>query len=53
MPPTDMFWGDRYGWIRDPFGQVWALCTVQEVLTPEQAEERIRGFAAGMKGQQQ
>ena len=52
MPPTDMFWGDRYGWIRDPFGQMWALCTIKEVLTARQAEERPRNFAAEMKGQQ-
>ncbi len=25
LPPTEMFWGDRYGWVRDPFGHVWAL----------------------------
>jgi PhnB protein len=49
-PPTDMFWGDRYGWVRDPFGHVWALSTVREVLTPEQIEDRLRGFAAQMKG---
>ncbi len=51
LPPTDMFWGDRYGWVRDPFGHVWALCCVQEVLTPEQIELRLRETAAGMKGQ--
>lgn len=51
LPPTDMFWGDRYGWVRDPFGHVWALSTVREVLTPEQIEDRLRGFAAQMKGQ--
>jgi len=51
LPPTDMFWGDRYGWIRDPFGHVWALSTVKEVLTPEQIGDRLRGFAAQMKGQ--
>jgi PhnB protein len=51
LPPTDMFWGDRYGWIRDPFGHVWALSTVKEVLTPEEMEGRLRGFAAQMKGQ--
>ncbi len=22
LPPTDMFWGDRYGWVRDRFGHV-------------------------------
>lgn len=25
MPPADMFWGDRYGQLRDPFGVLWAM----------------------------
>jgi PhnB protein len=25
MPPADMFWGDRYGQLRDPFGVTWAM----------------------------
>ena len=25
MPVAEMFWGDRYGQLRDPFGVVWAL----------------------------
>lgn len=25
MPPSDMFWGDRYGQLRDPFGVTWAM----------------------------
>jgi len=25
MAPTDMFWGDRYGQLKDPFGVTWAL----------------------------
>jgi PhnB protein len=25
MPPTDMFWGDRYGQLEDPFGYTWAI----------------------------
>ena len=25
MPPTDMFWGDRYAQIKDPFGVIWAI----------------------------
>lgn len=52
LPPTDMFWGDRYGWIRDPFGHMWALSTVKEVLTAGQVEERLRSFSAQMGGQQ-
>lgn len=27
MPPADMFWGDRYGQLKDPFGVIWALNT--------------------------
>ncbi|MCP5432302.1 MAG: VOC family protein [Alphaproteobacteria bacterium] len=23
--PTDMFWGDRFAQVRDPFGHVWSL----------------------------
>ena len=52
-PPTDMFWGDRYGWVRDPLGHVWALSTVKEVLTPEEISLRLRGFAEQMKGKEQ
>lgn len=25
MPAEDMFWGDRYGQLRDPFGHAWAV----------------------------
>ena len=25
LPPTDMFWGDRYGQLKDPFGVIWAI----------------------------
>ena len=25
MPPTDMFWGDRYAQLKDPFGVTWAM----------------------------
>jgi PhnB protein len=51
IPPTDMFWGDRYSWIRDPFGHVWALSKVNEVLTQEEVERRLHRFAALSKGQ--
>ena len=45
MPPTDTFFGDRYGWLTDPFGHTWSLATVREVLTPEEIAERMRGYA--------
>jgi len=25
LPPSDMFWGDRYCQLRDPFGVLWAI----------------------------
>ncbi|MEP7246872.1 MAG: glyoxalase/bleomycin resistance/extradiol dioxygenase family protein [Gammaproteobacteria bacterium] len=25
MPPQDMFWGDRYGQLKDPFGVSWSM----------------------------
>jgi PhnB protein len=41
LPPIDMFWGDRYSWVRDPFGHVWALSKVNQVLTQEEIEQRL------------
>ncbi len=52
LPPTDMFWGDRYGWVRDPFGHVWALSAVLEVLSPEEVERRLQDFNAKIKAAQ-
>jgi PhnB protein len=41
LPICDAFYGDRFGWVLDPFGHVWALGTVKEELTPEQVHERM------------
>lgn len=27
MPPSDMFWGDRWGLLTDPFGHAWSMAT--------------------------
>jgi len=27
MAPADMFWGDRYGVVEDPFGHRWSMAT--------------------------
>ncbi|HZL73079.1 MAG TPA: VOC family protein [Planctomycetota bacterium] len=35
-PPTDMFWGDRYAVVRDPFGQNWSIATQIRDLTPQE-----------------
>jgi PhnB protein len=48
MPVDDMFWGDRYGKIADPFGHEWSIATHTEDLSPEEMEERGREAMAGM-----
>jgi uncharacterized glyoxalase superfamily protein PhnB len=39
MPLADMFWGDRYGALKDPFGHCWSLATHKKDLTPEQIRQ--------------
>ncbi len=43
LPPTDMFWGDRYAVVVDPFGHAWSLATHTRDVTPE---ELARGMEA-------
>lgn len=40
MAPTDMFWGDRFGSIVDPFGHAWGIATHKEDLSPEEITRR-------------
>lgn len=50
MPLTDMFWGDRYGQVQDPYGHIWAVATHMEDLTPEEiAKRQLDFFAAASK----
>jgi PhnB protein len=46
MPPTDMFWGDRYGTFVDPYGHSWGVGTHVEDLTAEETRERANEFYA-------
>jgi uncharacterized glyoxalase superfamily protein PhnB len=41
MPVTDMFWGDRYGQIEDPFGHRWSIATHKRDMTPEQMRDEM------------
>jgi PhnB protein len=47
QPPTDMFWGDRYARIVDPFGHSWSIATHLEDLTPEQIQKNMAGAFEG------
>jgi PhnB protein len=48
MPVEDMFWGDRFGTITDPFGHVWSVATHVEDVPPEEMEERAKTAMAAM-----
>ncbi len=46
MPVSDVFWGDRYGQLKDPFGHSWSIATHTEDLTEDQIAERAaKAFA--------
>ena len=46
MPATDMFWGDRYGKVTDPFGHEWSLAThIKDMTAEEMAEAGKSAFA--------
>jgi PhnB protein len=45
MPVQDMFWGDRYGAVLDPFGHQWQIATHKEDLTPEEMDARMKATA--------
>jgi PhnB protein len=46
MPVQEMFWGERYGVIVDPFGHRWALSTRREQYSPDEVAERTPPDAA-------
>ena len=48
MPPTDMFWGDRFGQVEDPSGHRWGLATHKEDPSPEEMARRQKEFFAQM-----
>jgi PhnB protein len=42
MPLADMFWGDRYGLVEDPFGHNWSIATHLRDLTPKEIKAAAR-----------
>lgn len=41
MPVADMFWGDRYGKLADPFGHKWSVATHKRDMSPEEMEKEM------------
>ena len=44
MPVSDMFWGDRYGRIEDPFGHQWSIATHIRDLSPQEIQAAAATF---------
>jgi uncharacterized glyoxalase superfamily protein PhnB len=46
MAAQDMFWGDRFGSVSDPFGHQWLIATHKEDVTPREARKRWEAMMA-------
>jgi uncharacterized glyoxalase superfamily protein PhnB len=46
MPVADMFWGDRYGKLKDPYGHQWQIATHKEDLTGKEMAKRQQAAMA-------
>ena len=52
MPLADMFWGDRYGVLSDPYGHAWSIATTVRHLTVAEIEKGAAACATQMKQEQ-
>jgi uncharacterized glyoxalase superfamily protein PhnB len=48
MPVADMFWGDRYGKLVDPFGHKWSIATHTRDMSVKEMEEAQEEFMKQM-----
>jgi PhnB protein len=44
MPVIDQFYGDRSGFIEDPFGHQWTIATHTEDVSPQEMERRMKAM---------
>ncbi len=42
MPLDDMFWGDRYGELRDPFGHLWSMGQPMREVSQDEIDDAIK-----------
>jgi PhnB protein len=49
MPIGDMFWGDRAGTIKDPFGYQWTVATHKKDLTKDEIQKGAKEFFEQMQ----
>ena len=46
VPLSDMFWGDRYGLLTDPFGHRWSIATHKKDLTKAEMAKAAKAAMA-------
>ena len=44
MPAADMFWGDRFAQLEDPFGHRWSVATHQRDVPMEEMQKAVRAM---------
>jgi PhnB protein len=44
MPAADMFWGDRFAQLEDPFGHRWSVATHQRDVPMEEMQQAVRAM---------
>lgn len=49
FPMADMFWGDRMGKVKDPYGHCWAIATHKWLMTPEEMKQGQDEWIKSMK----
>jgi hypothetical protein len=50
MPPADMFWGDRYGVLEDPFGHHWSIATHKREVSAAEMQQAMREMSPAPGG---
>ncbi len=48
MEPTDVFWGERFARVRDPFGHEWGITTQLREMTPDEIQTAAAQMFAEM-----
>jgi PhnB protein len=48
MPVSDMFWGDRYGKLVDPFGHKWSIATHKRDMSMDEMKAAQQEFMSQM-----
>lgn len=46
LPVADMFWGDRYGKLEDPFGHWWSVATHVRDVSAEEIQQAAQKFCS-------